>query len=188
MHWIHTPKAEEVKRKIREKRALQLMKPRSLDSRKKMSLIMKGNKNAIGKKSDEHKRKISEAHKRIGSPWLIGKKRKPFSEEHIRKLSISKKGKNNPLWLGGISVINEGERKSWKYRNWRKKVIKKFGKFCSICGKIAIPTNVDHIKSFRFYPKLRYRVSNGRILCFPCHKKTDNYGNKELRRRIKVLI
>lgn len=31
------------------------------------------------KLTEEHKRKISEAHKRIGSPWMIGKKLPPFS-------------------------------------------------------------------------------------------------------------
>ena len=35
--------------------------------------------------------KISEAHKKIGTPWLIGKK---LSEEHKIKLSLANKGKH----------------------------------------------------------------------------------------------
>lgn len=36
----------------------------------------------------------------------------------------------------------------------------------------------DHIKPWKLYPKLRYRVSNGRSLCSPCHIKTDTWGGK----------
>lgn len=38
----------------------------------------------IYKRTEEHKRKMSEGHK--------GKKRKPFSEEHKRKIGIANKG------------------------------------------------------------------------------------------------
>lgn len=50
-------------------------------------------------KSEEHKRKISEAHKGKPKPWLIGSRNgagnagKPKSEEHKRKISESHKGK-----------------------------------------------------------------------------------------------
>ena len=50
-------------------------------------------------KSEEHKRKISEAHKGKPKPWLIGTRNgagnagKPKSEEHKRKISEAHKGK-----------------------------------------------------------------------------------------------
>lgn len=50
-------------------------------------------------KSEEHKRKISEAHKGKPKPWLIGSTNgagnagKPKSEEHKRKIGLSKTGK-----------------------------------------------------------------------------------------------
>src|SRR3990167_9790000 len=50
----------------------------------------------VYKKTEEHKRKISEAHKKFGAPWLIGKKRPEFTEETRRKMSLSHKGKKLP--------------------------------------------------------------------------------------------
>jgi hypothetical protein len=53
-------------------------------------------------KSEEHKRKISEAHKGKPKPWLIGTKNaagnagKPKSEEHKRKIAEAHKGKKRP--------------------------------------------------------------------------------------------
>lgn len=45
MHWSKSPKAKAVKKKIRAKRALQIMRPRSAESRARMSIKMRGNKN-----------------------------------------------------------------------------------------------------------------------------------------------
>ena len=45
-------------------------------------------------KTKEHRKKLSEAHKRIGAPWLIGKKRPPFSKEWREKISKAR-------WRGG---------------------------------------------------------------------------------------
>lgn len=50
-------------------------------------------------KSEEHKRKISEAHKGKPKPWLIGTRNaagnagKPKTEEHKKNISLSKLGK-----------------------------------------------------------------------------------------------
>lgn len=50
-------------------------------------------------KSEEHKRKISEAHKGKPKPWMIGTRNgagnagKPKSEEHKKNIALSKTGK-----------------------------------------------------------------------------------------------
>lgn len=141
---------------------------------------MLGNKNACGSKSEEHKKKISEAHKKIGSPWLIDKKRKPFSEAHRKNISLSRKGnwvaENNPNWKGGITPINQKIRKSPEYKEWRKAVFERDDYTCQICGQIGGTLQVDHIKPFSLFPKLRFRISNGRTLCVLCHRETDTYG------------
>lgn len=45
MHWSLSPEAEKVKEKIRRARANQIMKPRTPESRARVSKIMKGNHN-----------------------------------------------------------------------------------------------------------------------------------------------
>ena len=39
-------------------------------------------------------------------------------------------------------------------------------------------TSANHDERWSDYPKLRFKVSNGRTLCVPCHKKTDTYKGK----------
>ena len=53
--------------------------------------------------SEEHKNKLSEAHKG-NIPWNKGKKVKKFSEEHKKKLSLQKTGRH---WFnnGKISIM-----------------------------------------------------------------------------------
>ncbi len=80
-------------------------------------------------------------------------------------------------WKGGISprVLT-----SKKYKEWRKAVFQRDGYKCVWCGydKGEI-LQADHIKPWKFYPKLRYKVLNGRTLCKPCHIKTETWGNKK---------
>lgn len=68
-------------------------------------------------------------------------------------------------------------RSSSKYRKWRRSVLKRDGRKCTICGSDK-RIEVDHIKSFRWHPLLRFKTSNGRVICNPCHRKTDGYGIK----------
>ena len=72
-----------------------------------------------------------------------------------------------------------------KYQEWRIAVWKRDNFTCQNCGKTAnelkklgIKICADHIKPYCNYPKLRYVVSNGRTLCFPCHELTKTYGSK----------
>ena len=85
-------------------------------------------------------------------------------------------GKNHWNWKGGISprVLS-----SKKYKKWRLAVFQRDKFKCVWCGydKGRI-LEADHIKSWKNYPKLRYKVSNGRALCRPCHIKTDTWGGK----------
>lgn len=155
--------------------------------------IYVGNK---GKKfSEEHKKKISEAHKgkklseehkkklsnaKKGNQYVKGKHWK-LSEETKRKMSKRMKGEKCNFWKGGVSSINAKDRRSLKYRLWRESVFKRDNWTCVWCGAKngngkAIVLNADHIKSFAYYPELRFAIDNGRTLCIDCHKKTDTYS------------
>jgi len=65
------------------------------------------------------------------------------------------------------------------YHGWRTLVLRRDGHKCTQCGS-KNRLEVDHIKPFSKYPSLRYDVTNGRVLCHECHKKTDTYGGKML--------
>lgn len=66
------------------------------------------------------------------------------------------------------------------YRGWRILVLQRDGNKCVLCGSVE-NLECDHIQSFSKYPNLRYDINNGRVLCRDCHKKTDNYGAKQLK-------
>ena len=60
-------------------------------------------------KSEEHKRKISEAHKGMSKPWVVGsnvgaKKGVSKTDEHRQNISKSKLGKPNPKLIGNSNA------------------------------------------------------------------------------------
>ena len=83
---------------------------------------------------------------------------------------------------GWVLPIYRKIRASKKYVEWRNKIFERDNWTCKICGQQGGKLHVDHIKKFAEYPKLRFKLSNGRTLCVPCHKSTPNYGNKHQRK------
>jgi 5-methylcytosine-specific restriction endonuclease McrA len=79
---------------------------------------------------------------------------------------------------------DQRERFTKKYIDWRFAVIKRDKYTCQICGDKRSSGKkfcVDHIKPFSKYPELRYEISNGRVLCVDCHRKTETYCRKKLK-------
>lgn len=129
--------------------------------------------------SEEQKRNIGLS--KLGKPGF--NKGKKFTLEHRQKISDAKKGKwkgrDNPHWRGGISKKIILLRTSREYKLWREAIFKRDNYQCVIGGKEhGNKLNADHIKSFAFYPELRFAIDNGRTLCESCHKKTNNYMHK----------
>lgn len=125
--------------------------------------------------------------------WL-GKKNPVFSK-YRKEHPTWNKGKEHPAiqgnkhwnWKGGITKEHLVARTSLKYKLYREAVFARDNWTCQKCGtkggwnKELHKDNkiqVDHIKSFSKFPELRYEMSNGRTLCFECHKLTDNYCGK----------
>ena len=140
------------------------------------------------KRTKKHSKKISKS--------LTGKKRKPFTEEHKRRIGLVAKGRKHSeeskrkmsecrkggkayQWRGGISRGYKTGYYSREYKEWREKVFRRDKYLCQQCfmGKGQYIT-AHHIKSFAHYPELRFDIKNGLTLCEECHKETDNYKGR----------
>lgn len=152
-------------------------------------LFEKGNiyaKNRLGKKStEEHKKKISEAHKgKKYSPETIKKmsdsaKKRKATPETRRKMSEALRGEKCHLWRGGKTQETKLIRMTVEYKLWREAVFIRDKYTCVWCGNNKSGNlNADHIKPFAYFPELRFSIDNGRTLCVSCHRTTDTYGNK----------
>ena len=147
--------------------------------------------------SAEHRRKISKAgkgkHQSPNTEWKKGftppgsilfekgriapNKGVPLTEEVKIKLRKALKGRK--VWnkgLGNKTPLNKKIRKSLRYKRWRHAVFKRDNWTCVWCQERGGELNADHIKPFAYFPELRFKISNGRTLCKPCHRKTDTYG------------
>lgn len=141
--------------------------------------------------SEAHKKKISDAKK--GMPnWrkgVIGKyhhtsewKEKAserlighlVSEETKRKISKANKGERNVSWQGGKWNKSFSRSQDYAYRKFRRAVLLR-DKVCVECSS-ENRLEVDHVQAYALFPELRLDISNARILCHSCHKKTETYG------------
>lgn len=91
-------------------------------------------------------------------------------------------GNKNVNWKNGISLKNEQERKSLKYKKLREEAFKRDNYTCIMCGQYGGKLNLDHIKPWSLFPELRYDINNVRTLCVECHKQTYTYLNRSMKR------
>lgn len=62
-------------------------------------------------------------------------------------------------------------RNGRKIQEWRKAVFERDNYTCQDCGATDVLLCGHHIKPYILYSALRYDVSNGQSLCYPCHEK-----------------
>lgn len=133
---------------------------RSKETKKKISIKNKGK--IISK---ETKSKMSKA-----------KKGKKFTKEHRKNLSKAQIKRYDKV--GRKKYKRYIHVRDKKYLQWRLNVFKRDNWTCQKCGKRGCYLEAHHIKSWKDYPKLRYKLNNGQTLCLSCHKLTKNYKNK----------
>ena len=83
---------------------------------------------------------------------------------------FSKQGKRNGNWKGGITEGVRLFRKSRRYQQWRRIVLKRDNYACQLCG-ITPSNHVHHLVSIKQDPSLRFFVENGITVCLSCHNK-----------------
>jgi len=106
---------------------------------------------------------ITRGHLRCSHCKRIGSKQ---SEQTKRKLSLQRRGKNNPSWKGGISILPYSFQFNIKLKE---KIRKRDDYQCQIChhkGK-----EVHHID----YNKKNCKENNLITLCKSCHAKTNEH-------------
>lgn len=118
--------------------------------------------------SEESKRKLSETWKQRGHPR--GMLNQKHSAETKFLMSLSRRGKSNANWKGGLTTIIKGIRRSPEYYQWRKAVLERDNHICRDC---QTRENLDahHIQSIVEYPEGIFDVDNGLTLCKDCHDK-----------------
>lgn len=173
-------------------------KKHSKESRAKM--ILSASKRKRSPMPEETKAKISKANK--GKPKSAEHRRKigvanskrivkESTKQKISKFNIGRlAGSKNPSWKGGISIISERIRQSFKYRQWRSDVFTRDKYTCQRCNIVGGKLEAHHIKRFSKVIKDNniktmeqaieceelWNINNGETLCYECHKLTDNYG------------
>lgn len=120
-----------------------------------------------------------------------GKKHSKKAIEIFKKIN---KSSGNPNWKGGVTNLIGQIRNSGAYKDWRASVCKLGNSTCSICGvkkeSGGVQFHSDHIISIAqsmainnittiqdaMLCKEIFDPNNGRLLCKPCHIKTDTWG------------
>ena len=114
----------------------------------------------------------------------LGKKVLEKTREKLSKNALSRpnfiyywRGKTGNLsanWRGGINRRKrKNERNDSTYHEWVRLVKKRDDNICKLKDKNCFGYNiVHHVRSWKYYPKLRYELSNGITLCQAHHPKS----------------
>lgn len=135
----------------------------------------------IYKRTKKHRKKLSKAaigntHGfRKGHKIKLGIKHSCKTKEKISETKSNsiktRRGKTHWNWQGGkTKIYKHSDTGTFRYKEWRTKVFIRDNFTCQICRKVGIYLQPHHIKSWTYYPKLRYEVSNGITLCVECHR------------------
>lgn len=117
---------------------------------------------------------------KVGQPSPLKGKKNPkgsLAKKGSRNPNFGKFGTANPNWKGGLSL--QDGRKTQDYILWRAAVFCRDRFTCQKCKCLGGLLEAHHLKKWSKYPRLRFELSNGITLCKPCHRETDNYGNKK---------
>lgn len=148
--------------------------------RQKIGLAGIGHKRSLGyKHSEETKRKMAERMK--GNTYNTGKKHR-FSptEEHRKKIAITKigqkrldiTGEKHPRWIKDRTKLKRDDKRADSaYGEWQRQIYVRDKKCKMADENCAGRLECHHIFGWTLYPELRYVISNGILLCHFHHPR-----------------
>lgn len=81
-------------------------------------------------------------------------------------------------WKGGYELEHERFRKTYEFKEFRNKVIKRDRYTCVCCGKHKGEMNAHHLDGYNWCEEKRTDINNGVCLCKDCHELFHNiYGH-----------
>jgi len=126
----------------------------------------KGGVEQWSEEQKEYRRQWNRTHPNV----ITGMRGKKHSEETKRKMSLTRRGRGNSNWKGGLTELIKGIRRSPEFYQWRKAVLERDNHTCQDCGATD-NLEAHHIRSIIEYPEGIFDVGNGLTLCSKCHKK-----------------
>lgn len=78
--------------------------------------------------------------------------------------------RNKFSWELTNNQSNKRQRGSEKYKSWRNGVFNRDNYTCQHCNNVGGELNAHHIKSWKDYKNLRFKIENGITLCLGCHR------------------
>lgn len=110
---------------------------------------------------------------------LLGRK---YTIEH--RLAISKgqrkavkEGRHH--WKKNEKAHKDQPRTHIEYKIWKEKLLIRAQEKCEKCGN-QNRLHAHHIKCFYKFPRLRFDIENGQILCISCHHRLHKTKGKDV--------
>lgn len=165
---------------------------------KKFNIKRRSQKEAL--KIDNNRKEKRELMSRVKTGTV-------FSKQHRENISAGRiagnfSGKRSPRWKrpeDRVSPLNAAIRECAQNLQWKKDIMARDQYKCTICSA-SKNLEIDHIVPLSFLirenkiKKLEdayncsklWDISNGRVLCKSCHKKTDTYSYKAKKYKPKI--
>ena len=180
------------------------LKKHSKETRQKMSECKLGDKNPSWNGGKVERECVLDECQNIFMVYPNAKSAQRFCSKQCtlkcpeRKASMkaSRLGKFGELannWRGGTTPLAQIIRASSRYKDWRSTIFRRDKWVCQLCSRVGGRMVVDHIKPFSVI-LLEHKLltiedaltcdelwdeANGRVLCNPCHLKTETYGGRK---------
>ena len=136
----------------------------------------------IGKRKFCSRKCFVEYQKQHPVNYWQGKHRSENDKKIMSKARVNSlkcpRGEKHWNWKGGkTKIYKHNDTEQFRYKNWRSQVFKRDNWICQTCGRRSeagspVYLEAHHIKSWTYYPELRYNIDNGITLCRECHNLT----------------